>query len=162
MTPQSGDDGGSFRRAGANPTDPGTARIISALMYASIVVYMYIGSAVKTPLATGLPEFLPWLILGVAIVDYAASLLLESQLLGERRLRTVATQQSGGSISAAVIVPAIVVSAFGVSIAVYGLVLGLIGFWPWPWYFYGLAALHGIHLQLRWDRYEEAARRAAS
>lgn len=56
---------------------------------------------------------------------------------------------------------AIIVSALGVSLAVYGVVLALLSLTTFAWYLYGLCAVHGIHLQLRWDRYEEAARRAS-
>lgn len=158
---QRNDSGNNVERrpSGGRPDLTG-ARIVSALMYASILGFIYVSAAIKLPRTNGVPSFLPWVLLAVAILEYMASLILEAQLIREGKLRETARTMSAGSLESAAIVPAVVISAFGVSIAVYGMVLGLLGYWPWPWYFYGLGALHGIHLQLRWDRYEEAVRRA--
>ena len=158
--PSSGNDsGGAAGRPQGKRVSLASARIISLCMYGATVTYAYIGSVTHLPPVSGIPDSLPWLLLGVAVIEYPVSLFLERLMLSEKRFRKYEGAPAGTAEGAAV-AAAIVVSAYGVSFAVYGLVLALLSFAVWPWWFYGFAALHGIHLHLRWDRYEEADRRA--
>lgn len=135
--------------------------MIALFMYVGTVpVLAVVGSFVRST-ATGIPDILAWILLVVAVADYGVSLSLEGYLLSEPRLRQTAQRRPSGRPEGAAVIVAVITSAFGVSIAIYGLLLGLLSFATWPWYFYGLAALHGIHLQLRWDRYEDAVRKAS-
>ncbi|UCC67044.1 MAG: hypothetical protein JSV79_07790, partial [Armatimonadota bacterium] len=89
------------------------------------------------------------LVLGtVAAVDYVLSLVLEQRLLARRA--------AGGH--SPVVTAAVLVAAFGVSLAVYGLVLTLLGEPKWGALLYVLCALHGLHLMIRWPRYERVVR----
>jgi len=139
------------------------ARVIAVSMYVlTIPAFIIVAHVVEMPRVSGLPEFFPWLLLGIAIAEYVASLLIEGFMLEEKRLRGQIDRMPGSTIGAAVARVAIVTASFGDSIAVFGLVIALLAPGTAQWYLFGLAALHGIHLQLRWDRYEEAARRASS
>jgi len=141
----------------------GIARIISAMMYlGSLAAYIVVGLVVKPASVIGIPGILPWLLLAVAIADYGVSLGLEGVLLRGKGWSKSAPGAAPRTAEGRASTTAIIVSAFGVSIAVYGVVIALLSFAKWPWLFYGLCLLHGIHLQLRWDRYEEAASRGPS
>jgi len=102
----------------------------------------------------------PWIMVGVGIADYVVSLAIEGSLLGPPSSRGSDRAMSAGLGDQRAATVAIIVSAVGASIAIYGLVLALLGFGKEAGLLYGLGALHGIHLQLRWDRYEEATQRA--
>ncbi|HUT74405.1 MAG TPA: hypothetical protein VM221_06185 [Armatimonadota bacterium] len=171
----------SDRTTGANGNGPtarprgirlslGTARIVSALMYvgelapfiifhkqAQGVLDLAVAPLVGSPAGVNFP-LLGWAMLGVGVAGYAVSLFMEGLLLSEGWGRTAEgiTPQTAES---RVGVAAIIISAFGASLAVYGLVLTWLSFPTFAWYLYGLCAIHGIHLHLRWDRYEEAVRR---
>lgn len=128
-----------------------TARWIAIAMYGSpLIAFPYVGRYVR-PEVTVTPETLRVLALvlgAVAVADYAISLWLETKLL--------ARVQADGRVSRAV-TAIVIVAAFGVSLGVYGLVLSLLGARGWGAAFYVLCAAHGLHLLLRWPRYERAA-----
>jgi hypothetical protein len=117
-----------------------------------LVVFPYIGRYVE-PGVTLDAEMLRvlGLVLGVVgLADYGVSLWLERLML--RRAR-----EAGEAAGKTVASTAIIVAALGVSLAVYGLVLTLLGAPGWGTAFYVLCAAHGLHLLLRWPRYESAA-----
>ena len=129
-----------------------TARWIVTLMYIGpLVVFQFVGRAVR-PSPSLDPQTLGILAAVLAVVgltDYGLSLFLERWFLGRPR--------AGGS-AAPVVSAAFVVSALGVSLAAYGLVLTLLGAPRWGAMFYIACALHGFHLMLRWPRYERVVR----
>ena len=129
------------------------ARLIAMLVYAGpLVVFPIVGRAAKASVSVD-AEVLPVLaaVLGVVgVVDYGLSLFIEEKMLARAR--------SGGRQSQnAILATAVVVAAFGATLAVYGLVLTLLGAPGWGSAFYVLTAAHGLHLVLRWPRYERAA-----
>jgi hypothetical protein len=138
----------------------GTARIIALLMYLSVPVYAVVGEVAKLQRVSHAPSIVAWALFAVAIADYLLSLLFEAKLLSGQWTRQSAPASPPRPSRSTPVAAAIIVSTFGVSIAIDGLVLRFLSFSTWPWYLYGLSILHGIHLQLRWDRYEEADRRA--
>jgi hypothetical protein len=151
------------REQRSHPTRPSlpldVARAISAMMYlGALAACVVVGAMLKPRPVSGLPQILPWLLLVVAVADYGVSLAIEGVLLsgkgGKAAPGTLSAAPEGRAATAT-----IVVSAFGVSIGIYGIVLAFLSLPRWSWAFYALCLLHGIHLQLRWDRYEEAARR---
>jgi len=132
-----------------------TARWIVTLMYVvPLVVFPVVGRMVKVGAAVD-AEGLRVLALVLGIVglgDYAISLVLEQRFLAQARAR--AETKSGHN---AVVTAALVVAALGASLAVYGLVLTLLGAPKWGSLFYVLCAAHGLHLMVRWPRYARAA-----
>jgi len=83
-------------------------------------------------------NMLPPILALVAIVDYAASLFVE------RSMRNKGLPAQANAIP-------IVTAAFGVSIAVYGIIAWLLGASAgWLWFFVALAALHWFHSAVRW------------
>lgn len=130
-----------------------SARWIATLMYiVSLVVFQFVGRVVDSPvrLDSATLTVLAYVLLTVGIADYGLSLFLEKKLL--------ATARSGkGDSSNSVVSAALIVSALGVSLAVYGLVLTLLGAPAWGAVFYVLCALHGLHLMVRWPAYVRAA-----
>jgi len=129
-----------------------TARWIAIAMYLSgLVIYPVIGVSVK-PMTNVDPEVLRLLgplFLVVAVVDYIVSLLLERILLARARGR------AGGA--AAAFTTVLIVSACGESLALFGLVIHLLGAPNWALALYSLCAVHGLHLMIRWPEYEAAA-----
>lgn len=129
-----------------------TARWIVTMMYVGpLVVFQFVGRAIR-PSPSLDPQTLGILAAVLAVVgmmDYGLSLFLERWLLGRPR--------SGGSV-APVVSAAFIVSALGASLAVYGLVLTLLGAPWWGAMLYVACALHGFHLMVRWPRYERAVR----
>ncbi len=129
------------------------ARWIATIMYVvSLVVFQLVGRAVDSPVrldATTLTG-LAYVLLAVGIVDYCLSLFLEKKLLAK-------AHSGAGEASNSVVSAALIVSALGVSLAVYGLVLTLLGTPAWGALLYVLCALHGLHLMLRWPEYVRAA-----
>ena len=129
-----------------------TARRIAIAMYLSgLVIYPVIGVSVK-PMTNVDPEVLRLLgplFLVVAVVDYIVSLLLERILLARARGR------AGGAPAA--ITTVLIVSACGESLALFGLVIHLLGAPNWALALYSLCAVHGLHLMIRWPEYEAAA-----
>ena len=87
--------------------------------------------------------------IGVGIVDYIISLVLESN--GLRKAR--ANHQIGGLATTGVLT-----GAFGTSLGVYGIILASFQVSQYDIILFGLCALHGIHLLLRWPNYVEIAR----
>ena len=83
---------------------------------------------------------------GAAVV----SLFLEGKLLRQARAL------GGPSGRSSVVTAVIVVSAFGASLAVYGLVLTFLGAPGYGGMFYVLCAVHGLHLLIWWPRYGRA------
>jgi hypothetical protein len=129
------------------------ARWIATLMYVvALVVFQLVGRLVAVPVeldATTM-RVLAYALLAVGIMDYGLSLFLERKLLARAR--------AGGAQAASSVVPAaLIVSALGVSLAVYGLVLTLLGAPAWGAVFYMLCAVHGLHLIIRWPDYARAA-----
>ncbi|MFB3882661.1 MAG: hypothetical protein ACE149_15450 [Armatimonadota bacterium] len=133
----------------------GTARLIATLMYVGpLVAFPWIGRFVKVGEPLG-PNSLPVLgavLLVVGIVDYGLSLFLEAKLLGQ------ASERGPQGVVAA----AVVTAAFGASLAVYGLVLTILGAAVWGSVLYVLCAVHGLHLMVRWPSYAAAAERTDS
>jgi hypothetical protein len=133
----------------------GTARLIATMMYVGpLVAFPWIGRLVKVGASLD-PKVLPVLaaaLLVVGIVDYGASLFVEAKLLAQARGRG-----SQGLIAAAT-----VTAAFGASLAVYGLVLTLLGARTWGSVLYVLCAVHGLHLIVRWPNYTQAAEQSDS
>ena len=135
----------------------GTARLIATLMYAGpLVIFPWVGRFVKTGMALG-PKALAVLapaLLFVAVTDYVISLFVEARLLGQAR--------DAGVAGKPVITAAVITSAFGASLAVYGLVVTMLGAPAWGSVFYVLCGVHGLHLMMRWPQYAAgvAARRA--
>ena len=132
----------------------GTARLIAALLYAvPLVVFPMVGKAIQGSAgvdADTLPALAVMLWL-VGIVDYGVSLFLEGKML--RQARALGGQSGRSSVATALIL----VSAFGASLAVYGLVLTFLGAPSYGAMFYILCAVHGLHLVIRWPRYARAA-----
>jgi len=129
-----------------------TTRWIVTMMYVGpLVVFQFVGRAVR-PSPSLDPQTLGVLAAVLAVVgltDYGLSLFLERWFLGRSR--------AGGS-AAPVVTSAFIVSALGASLAVYGIVLTLLGAPGWGAMFYVACALHGFHLMVRWPRYGRAAR----
>jgi len=75
------------------------------------------------------------------------SLLVERRLLAQAR-------DAGAPQS--VVTAAVVTAAFGASLAVYGLVVTVLGAPAWGAAFYVLCAVHGLHLMIRWPSYAQA------
>lgn len=129
-----------------------TARWIAVAMYlAGLVIYPVIGVSVK-PMTNVDPEVLRLLgplFLVVAVADYAVSLVLERIMLARARAR------AGGA--AAAFTTVLIVSACGESLAVFGLVIHLLGSPNWALALYSLCAVHGLHLMIRWPEYDAAA-----
>jgi hypothetical protein len=130
----------------------GTARLIATVMYAGpLVVLPWVGrfataGNVANPKVLGV--LVPVLVF-VAVTDYVISLLVEAKVLAQAR--DVAGPKKP------VITAAAVTSAFGASLAVYGLVVTMLGAAAWGAAFYVLCAVHGLHLMIRWPRYAAAA-----
>lgn len=130
-----------------------TARWIATLMYVSaLVVFQLVGRLASAPveLDAATMRVLAYALLAVGIVDYGLSLFLEKKLLAK-------AQSGGAEASSSVVSAALIVSALGVSLAVYGLVLRLLGAPSWGAVFYMLCAIHGLHLIIRWPDYARAA-----
>jgi hypothetical protein len=140
---------------GQRDSSLGTARLIATMMYVGpLVTFPWIGRLVKVGASLD-PKVLPVLaavLLVVGVVDYGASLLLEGKLLAQARERG-----PQGIIAAAT-----VTAAFGASLAVYGLVLTLLGARTWGSVLYVLCAVHGLHLIVRWPSYTQAAEQSDS
>ncbi len=133
------------------------AQLVATLIYVvPLVVFPMVGRMVKVS-ATVDGESLRVLALALGVVgaaDYGISLFLEQRMLARGR--------TGGTTAAsAVFSTAVVVASFGASLAVYGLVLTLVGAPGWGAALYVLCAAHGLHLMIRWPRYARAAEGAA-
>jgi len=130
----------------------GTARLIAALLYAvPLVVFPMVGKAIQGSAGVD-ADTLPVLVVAlglVGIADYGVSLFLEGKLLKQARL-------AGPSGRPSVVTAVTLVSAFGASLAVYGLVLTFLGAPSYGGMCYVLCAVHGLHLLIRWPRYERA------
>jgi len=132
-----------------------TARCIATLLYVlPLILFPIIGRMVKLQ-AVPKPEVLRLLgvaLLVVGLADYAVSLFLEQKMLAQaaRAPRPAPTQ---------VLTAAIVVASFGASLAIYGLVITLLGAPGWGAVLYVICAVHGLHLMVRWPRYERAVER---
>ena len=128
----------------------GTARLIATLLYvAPLVVFPWIGRTAKVSASLD-PKVLGILVpalLFVGVTDYVISLLVERRLLAQAR-------DAGAPQS--VVTAAVVTAAFGASLAVYGLVVTLLGAPAWGAAFYVLCAVHGLHLMIRWPSYAQA------
>jgi hypothetical protein len=61
-----------------------------------------------------------------------------------------------------VVTVAVVTAAFGASLAVYGLIVTLLGAPAWGGVLYVLCAVHGLHLMMRWPNYAAAAEQTDS
>ena len=141
---------------GQRDSSLGTARLIATMMYvAPLVAFPWIGRLAKVGASLD-SKVLPVLaaaLLVVGIVDYGASLFLEAKLLGQAR--DARAPQS-------VVTAAVVTAAFGASLAVYGLVLTLLGARTWGSVLYVFCAVHGLHLIVRWPNYTQAAEQSDS
>ena len=128
------------------------ARCIATLLYVvPLVAFPILGRMVKLQAALK-PEVLRLLglvLLVVAILNYANSLFLEHKMLAQAAALRAQTQ---------VLTAAIVVGAMGAALAVYGLGITLLGAPAWGAALYVMCAAHGLHLLIRWPRYEQAAK----
>jgi branched-subunit amino acid ABC-type transport system permease component len=83
-------------------------------------------------------QMLPGLLALAAVTDYGLSLWIERNMAAKQPARRAA-------------IP-VVTAAFGVSIAVYGMIAWLLGATAgWFWFFAGVAAVHWFHSALRWQ-----------
>jgi hypothetical protein len=127
-----------------------TARAIVTLLYViPLVIFPFVPRLVGPEVSVGadaLRVLAPALIV-VGVMDYAISLFLEQKMLTQARVSRQHNQ---------VATAAIVVAALGASLAVYGLVLTLLGAASWGAVLYVLCAAHGLHLIVRWPRYARA------
>ena len=127
--------------------------IVLSMYFCGVVVYPTVGALVKPPshpdpdLMPFLP-FLPKVLLAAALVVYVGSLWVEKEMLHRARRRRAPLEAS---------YTALVVSALGEAISVFGLVLTFAGIPGWSPIFYGLCLAHGVHLALRWSSYQEIA-----
>jgi hypothetical protein len=99
------------------------------------------------------PAMLGPVILAVAVMDYAAGLFVESQVLRSAGKMGSAERAAG--------VAAVVSGAFGASMSVYGIVLWMVGAgatWFWPPV--ALGVIYWAHLTARRERFEEVRRAA--
>jgi len=129
-----------------------TARWIAIAMYLTgLAVYPVIGVSVKptTNVEPDVLRLLGPLFLVVAVADYIVSLLLERIMLARARAR------AGGAATAFTTV--LIVSACGESLALFGLVIHLLGAPNWALALYSLCAVHGLHLMIRWPEYDAPA-----
>jgi len=97
------------------------------------------------------PAILGPVLLAVAVMDYAAGLFVESQVL-----RSAGKMRSAEKAAR---VAAVVSGAFGASMSVYGIVLWMVGAgatWFWPPV--ALGVIYWAHLVLRRGRFEEVRR----
>jgi F0F1-type ATP synthase membrane subunit c/vacuolar-type H+-ATPase subunit K len=128
----------------------GTARLIATLLYvAPLVIFPWVGRSARVSASLD-PKVLGILVpalLFVGMTDYVISLLVEGRLLAQAR-------DAGAPQS--VVTAAVVTAAFGASLAVYGLVVTLLGAPAWGAVFYVLCAVHGLHLMIRWPSYAQA------
>ena len=128
----------------------GRARLIATLLYvAPLVIFPWIGRTAKVSTSLD-PKVLGILVpalLFVGVTDYVISLLVERRLLAQAR-------DAGAPQS--VVTAAVVTAAFGASLAVYGLVVTVLGAPAWGAAFYVLCAVHGLHLMIRWPSYAQA------
>jgi len=128
----------------------GTARWIVLAMYiGGLVVYPIVGAlAGDRPSAEPeLTRVLPFVFLGVSVMGYVFSLVLERTLVAQAR-------KTKSEMTAAQ--AAIVSGAFGESFAIFGLVLTFAGVGNWALPFYVLCFVHGVHLLVRWPSLESA------
>ena len=151
-----------------------TARWIAIAMYLSgLVIYPVIGVSVKPmtnvdPEAAFNPNGNPSTPLNVLEAmgaedntDFSSDPDVESvqclmfSLLLERILLARARGRAGGA--AAAFTTVLIVSACGESLALFGLVIHLLGAPNWALALYSLCAVHGLHLMIRWPEYEAAA-----
>ncbi len=135
----------------------GRAQFVATLIYVvPLVVFPMVGRLVKTKPAMDAESvgILAIALLAVSVADYGISLFLEQRMLARAR-------SSGTTAASAVFSTAAVVASFGASLAVYGLVLTLLGAPGWGAALYVLCAVHGLHLMIRWPRYARAAEGAA-
>jgi len=134
----------------------GVARLIATATYvAPLVIFPWVGRmAVRlSPLDSKVLGILAPALLFVGITDYVISLLMEARLLARAR----ETSAPYGVVAAAA-----ATAAFGAMLAVYGLVLSLLGARTWGSALYVLCAVHGLHLMMRWPSYTAAAERSDS
>ena len=128
-----------------------TARwIVLALYFTGLVVYPVVGGLVKLPRPAP-PEalrILPLVFLIAGVVDYMVSLVIEAVMLAKAR-------KAQSSIGAGNV--AVVSAGFGEILAIWGLVLTLLGAGSWGALLYGLCFVHGVHLMLRWSNFAEVA-----
>jgi fatty acid desaturase len=131
-----------------------TVRWIAVAIYlCHLIAFQFAARMVKTQSPRD-PEMLRLLLIMlvvVAVVDYGVSLWLERKQLAFAR-------SSGGERGkAAVSSAAIVVAALGASLAVYGMVLAVLGAPVWGYALFVLCLVYGMHLMIRWSNYERAA-----
>lgn len=125
-----------------------TARWIALALYVTgLVTYPIVGALVKTTptLAAEVMRVLPVMLLGVGVADYLLSLVLEGMMLAQARK----TGNPSGAANAVILT-----AAMGESLAVFGLVLALLGMGSWAVVLYALCFIHGVHLAVRWPNIE--------
>lgn len=143
-----------------------------------IVTFMYVIPLVVFPFVPRIvaPNFdmdattlsvLAAVFLVAGLADYGVSLFLERLLLAKARAvvdpaQTDRAATSFPSNASPVLTAALVVGGLGASLAVYGLVLTLLGARVWGAVLYVLCCVHGFHLVIRWPRYSRAAAGAAT
>jgi hypothetical protein len=133
-----------------------TAQWIVTLMYVvPLVVYPLVPRFVhpEVKLEATTLHALSYVLLLVSVVDYGVSLFVERLLLAKARPGAGSAGALTSPGSATVVTTALIVGAFGASLAVCGLVLTLLGARTWGAVLYVLCALHGLHLLTRWPAY---------
>ncbi len=128
-----------------------TARLLATLIYVGpLVVFPWVTRMAKlpTPPSPKLVGVLVPALLFVAVTDYAISLFLEARLL--KQARDLGAPQT-------LVTAAVTTASLGASLAVYGLIVTILGAPVWGAAFYMLCAVHGLHLMIRWPAYEQIA-----
>jgi alpha-beta hydrolase superfamily lysophospholipase len=122
------------------------ARIAAATYLVALVVLPLIGALVNAlhlhP--AGRDPLLPPALAVVAIGAYIASLVVERSMLRASAERAIAS----GPAVALMTTP-----FFGLGIALFGLLLAVLGAGRWPLFFYALCFIHGAHLLARGQRF---------
>jgi len=146
----------------------GAQWIVTFMYVVPLVVFPFVPRFLRPELnidATTL-SILSGVLFAVALLDYGASLFIERVLLA--KAQTAADPKQAGRASAGahavmspVLTAALVVGGFGASLAVYGLVLTVLGSRTWGAALYVLCCVHGFHLLTRWPKYVHAAEGAS-
>ena len=129
-----------------------TARCVATILYVvPLVVFPFVGRMVRPEVSirADVLRMLGLALVVIGVVDYGISLFLERKMLPPAG--------SGPGSPARALAAAALVASFGASLAVYGLVITLLGAPIWGAALYVMCAAHGFHLMVRWPRYARAA-----
>ena len=143
--------------------------IVTFMYVVPLVVFPFVPRFVQPDLDMGATtlRMLSAVLLIVGLVDYGVSLFLERLLLAKAQavVGPAPADRAATSVPSnisPVVTAALVVGGLGTSLAVYGLVLTLLGSRAWGAVLYVLCCLHGFHLLTRWPTYAHAVAGAAT